>query len=87
MRGGITEDIFVFIEAFSGDKKLYERKIPIEDYYNSKCPEEDRDFIVRNNITESVIINLVIGEETHVFYGEDGSAVRTVTMINGEIKN
>ncbi|MCM1330947.1 MAG: hypothetical protein NC253_16120 [Ruminococcus sp.] len=78
----------MLVESFSGEKKIGERKIPVEDYYNWECPElEDREYIARNGITESVITNFVIGEETHVFYGGDGSRIKVVTMINGEIEN
>ncbi len=78
-------DEYVLIETFSKDKKISERKVSPDYYYNTELYETEDKNITQNNITKAVITNYRIGEEACIFYSEDGGIVKFVSLINDEL--
>lgn len=78
-------DEYVLIETFSKDKKISERKVSPDYYYNTECYETDDKNIMQNNITKTVITNYRIGEEAYIFYNGDGDIIKFVSVIKDEL--
>ena len=77
---------FVLIETFSKDKKISERKVSPDYYYNTECYEtDDKNFIIQNNVTKSTVTNYRIGEEASIFYNGDGDIIKFVSVIKDEL--
>lgn len=76
---------YVLIETFSRDKKISERKVSPDYYYDRELYETDAENIIQNNITKAVITNFRIGEEANIFYGGDGDIIKFVSVIKDEL--
>lgn len=76
---------YVLIETFSNDKKISERKVSPDYYYNTELYEAEDKNIMQNNITKAVITNYRIGEEACIFYSGNGGVIKFISVIKDEL--
>lgn len=74
---------FVLIKTFSGIEKVSERKITLNEYYDGDCYEiDDKNFIIKNNITKIAIFNELLNEKAYNFYDNNGFPIKFITLVD-----
>lgn len=77
---------YVYIETFSNDIKLSDRKMLLDDFFEESCIElDDNNYIAKNKINKINVFIPLFDKMSTNYYDKQGRPIKFITLINNRI--